>query len=169
MFIFITTWKCLCKFLFLQCAYVSNRDDVQGCCSCAPHGSYQSYEFICGAVCPGLHAGNNNSYGCSRHPPTSTITTSSSSTPPGLPKPTPVNHIQFISPTFPFFTPPTPAPLLFRILLLCKCLDDNALHIMADRASKRRQWPQFVYIGQIVPCKAQVIHAHCLNPMHTLL
>lgn len=113
-----------------------------------------------GGLCPGLHTGNNNSYGYSRHPPPpppttiTTTTTTTSSTLPGLPKkPTSVNHIQFISPTFPFSTPPTPTththPFLFIILLLCNCLDDNALHIIARHGSIR-EWRQFVYMGHTV-------------------
>lgn len=109
-----------------------------------------------GGLCPGLHTGNNNSYGYSRHPPPPPPPPSPPPPPPCqvyLKKPTSVNHIQFISPTFPFSTPPTPTththPFLFIILLLCNCLDDNALHIIARHGSIR-EWRQFVYMGHTV-------------------
>lgn len=101
------------------------------CCVCTLRSSYQSGEFMYHGLCPGLHTGNNNSYGCSRHPPAPTTTTlpASSSDPPGPPKTHVCQSHNSCPPTFPFSTPPTPTtrtrlrqpptpPDL--ILLLCK-------------------------------------------------
>lgn len=130
------------------------------CCVCTLRSCYQSNEFIYQG--PGLHTGNNNSYGCSRHTPTST------STPPG---PLKTHVCQSHSIHIPFLSPPRPpprhthtAPILLIILLLCNCLDDNALHIMAKAWHYIwTQWRQFVYMGHTVSCKVPVMHPHCLG------
>lgn len=137
-----------------------------GCCVCTLRNSYQSSEFIYQGLCPGLHTGNNNSYRCSRHTPTTN--------PPGPPK-TPVCQSHNSCPQ-PFLFPPRPPPRHAHgsdpvlILLLCNCLDDNAQHTIERHGSiYEPSGDNFVYTSHTVPCKVPLMHAHCLNPMHTLL
>lgn len=96
------------------------------------------------------------------------------SNPPGPPK----THVcqSHNSCPQPFLSPPRPPPRHAHgsdpilILLLCNCLDDNAQHIMERHGSRNEPGgDNFVYTGHTMPCKVPVMHAHCLNPMHTLL
>lgn len=102
-------------------------DVCQGvCCVCTLRSCYKSNDCIYQGLCPGLHTRNNNSYGCSRHTPTST--------PPGPPKTHVCQSHSIHIPNLPFLHPAHPhdtALFLFIILLLCNCLCDNAVHIMA--------------------------------------
>lgn len=118
------------------------------CCVCTPRSSHQSSEFIYQGLCPGLHTGNNNSYGCSRHTPTSSAL--------GPPK----THVcQSHNPCpQPFLSPPRPPPRHAHgsdrvlILLLCNCLDDNAQHIMERHGSIcEPRWRQYCLHGA-PPC-----------------
>lgn len=134
------------------------------CCVCTLRSFYQSSEFISQGLCPGLHTGNNNSYGCSRHTPT----------PPGPPKTYVCQSHSIHIPNLSFLHPAHPhdthtAPLLFIILLLCNCLDDNALHIMARHGTidepngdnlftwptqcpAKYQWCMHIVWIQCIPC-----------------
>lgn len=87
-------------------------------------------------------------------------------------KPTSVNHTIHV----PNLSPPRPPPRHAHgsdrvlILLLCKCMDDNAQHTMERHAAiNEPSGDNCVYTGQTVLCNVPVMHAHCLNPMHTLL
>lgn len=83
------------------------------CCVCTLRSSYQSGEFMYHGLCPGLHTGNNNSYGCSRHPHHHHLPPPSSPPPPPPIrqvhlKPTSVNHTIHVPQ--PFLSPPRPPP-----------------------------------------------------------
>lgn len=158
----IKCWtKCI---LMYQCFLLMS---VRGFCEGFAASALSLYHPITGTirVCVSRPAHREQLF-LRRHTPTST--------PPGPPKThvcqshsIHIPHLSFLYPAHPHDT--HTAPLLFIMLLLCNCLDDNAPHIMARRGIIWSQWRQFVYMGHIVPCRVPVMHAHCLNPMHTLL